>query len=64
MKVSGVSVQVSGQRRHSYETPSDRNCEQIKRRTSNAQLRTLNIDDAALYLIKNHEIKIANQPLP
>ncbi|MBW2338419.1 MAG: hypothetical protein JRF47_17010 [Deltaproteobacteria bacterium] len=33
-----------------YETPPGRNNEQIERRTSNAQHRTSNIDDATLYL--------------
>ena len=47
----------SGQRRRSYETsyeiPSGRNIDQIERRTSNAQHRTLNIDDATLYRFYN-----------
>ena len=34
----------------SYETSGGRNSEQIERRTSNVQLRTSNIDGAALYL--------------
>ena len=33
----------------SYEILPDRGSERIERRTSNAQHRTLNIDDAALY---------------
>jgi len=37
----------------SYETPRGRNSEQIERRTSNVQHRTLNIDDAALYQFYN-----------
>jgi hypothetical protein len=32
-----------------YETPPARNSEKIERRTSNAQHRTFNIDDATLY---------------
>ena len=37
----------------SYETSRGRNSEQIERRTSNAQHRTLNIDDATLYRFYN-----------
>jgi len=37
----------------SYKTPPGRNIKKIERRTSNAQHRTSNIDDAALYRFKN-----------
>jgi len=55
MKVSGVRCQVSGikvvkfSHETSYEIPPNRNSEQLERRTSNVQHRTLNIDDATLY---------------
>jgi hypothetical protein len=37
----------------SYEAPPDWNSEEIERRTSNVQHRTLNIDDASLYRFYN-----------
>ena len=41
-----------------YETSRGRKGEHIKRRTSNAQHRTSNIDDATLYLFENKRITL------
>ena len=48
-----IRLAARGQRLRSYETSRGRNSEQIERRTSNAQHRTLNIDDATPYPFYN-----------
>ena len=53
-----IRLDAGGQKRRSYETPPGLDSEQIKRRTSNAQHRTSNIDIAAKRR-KKHKNKIS-----